>query len=312
MFYRKHLWGLFMLLALPLFLFSSCQSEEESTSEAEGQCTITFTVSNYRQISFDDLSSSASTRAVPSDHPATLAHLLIAFYNAETGQQACLIQHDQKDYENQDDAYPKFSVTLPYGRYHVIVLGFNGSQGCKITSVNNISWNNDYVPNTFLYYDDLTLDKNTNLDQKLTLRRVVTAFRLTAEDAIPAGLKKMRFISTVGGTVLDAATGYASQNTGRTGDMFVPADSVGKQGVCFTSYLFLSDEQAQSNYVIQALGQNDKVLYEKRFNDVPLRINVLTEWKGKFFEASSDEGEYKTGFSLYWDTQWADTITIAQ
>ena len=136
---------------------------------------------------------------------------------------------------------------------------------------------------------------------------------VTAEDAIPTELKKMRVISSVGGTVLDATTGYATQNTGRTSDITVPADSVGKQGVCFTAYLFLPEEQINTNYTVQALGQNDVVLYEKHFNNVPLRINYLTVWQGKVFEtSSSNEEEYEAGIRLYWDTQWADTLIISQ
>lgn len=318
MYLQKPIRSLFLLL-FPCFLLvlSSCQSDQESsTPSSEGQGTLSFTVSNYRQISFDDISVPTATRAdTPTDDPSTLAHLLFAVYNAETGQQAIQpIQHDYENYKNsssQND-YSKFSVTLPYGHYYVVVLGFNGSSKCNVASVNHISWEGNYVPNTFLYYQDLTFDKNTSLDQKLTLKHVVTAFRVTAEDAIPAELKKMRFTSSMGGTVLDAATGFTPQDTGRTGDMIVPASGVGKQGIYFTSYLFLSDEQAKSNYTVQALGKNDAVLYEKHFNDVPLRINSLTVWEGKFFETSTpDDEEYNVGFNLYWDTQWADTIKVS-
>lgn len=293
-----------------LSLISSCQSGPDDTSAPEGQCTITFSVTNYMQISFDDLSSSAGTRAVPSNHPSTLAHLLVAVYDAETGQQACApIQHDQKDYARNNEAYPKFEVTLSYGHYRLLALGFNGSRGCNIASVSHISWEGDYVPNTFLYCEEFTLDKNTNLDQRITLKHVVAALCVEAEDAIPAELKKMRFSSTAGGTVLDAVTGFTPQSTGRTSEISVPADSIGKSGVSFTAYLFLPEEQIKSNYTVQALGKNDAVLFEKQFKDVPLRVNNLTLWQGRFFEESAEE--VNAGLSLYWDTQWADTLTIA-
>jgi len=305
---------LFWLFAsCALLMLMSCQSDSDDVSAPEGQCTISFTVSNYRQISFDDLS--AGTRAdVPTDHPTTLAHLLIAVYNAETGQQACEpIRHDQNDYvrEDQWDDYPKFSVTLPYGRYRVLVLGYNGNSNCNITSVNHITWENNYVPNTFFYCEELTFDKNTSLDQKITLKRAVSAFRIETEDAIPAEVKKMRFMSTAGGMVLDATTGFTPQSTGRTSDVTVLEQYVGKAS-SFTAYLFLpSGEQTTSTYTVQALGQNDNVLYEKHFNNVPLRINVLTVWQGKFFEASSvDVEEHNAGISLYWDTKWEDTIIL--
>ena len=308
MFYLQHFKGLFLLFtSCSLFLFSSCQSGVDGTAAPEeGQGTVTFSVTNYRQISFDDLSSSAATRATSSDAPSTLDHLLVAVFDAETGQQACSpIQHDYDNYKSKPETYGQFSIVLPYGHYRVLALGYNGRRKCNVASLNHISWDDDFVPNTFLYCKEFTLDKDSNLDSEITLRHVVSAFRVTAEDAIPSELKKMRFSSTSGGTVLNALTGFTAQNTGRTWEIEVPTNYAGAQGVDFTVYLFLPANEINTSYTVQALGQNNSLLYEKLFNDVPLHINVLTMWQGNFFEESAEEG-----ISLYWDTQWADTITI--
>lgn len=302
----------FCLLVLFLPAISSCRSEADEGQLPEGQCTVTFSVTNYRQVSFDDLSASAETRAIPTNHPSTLAHLLVAVFDAETGEMACPVQqHDYADYEREDqwNDYPKFSLTLPYGRYRMLALGFNGSQSCQITSERQIAWTNDYVPNTFLHYEELSLDANSVQEKQVTLRHVVAAFRITTEDAMPATLQKMRFGSTVGGTVLDATTGFAASNIGRTSEIAVPDTYRGKAGIPLTVYLFLPGEETSGNYTVEALGQDDAVLFEKHFTDVPLRINYLTEWQGNFFSTSSPvEGKGTIGFS--WDTQWADTIRL--
>ena len=302
------------LLLFPCLVsvFSSCQSAPEEVADPDNLCTIKFSVNNYEQVSFDDVSASSSsalTRAdIPTDHPSTLAHLIVAVFDAESGKQACQpIQHDQSDYTTTPEAYPKFSVTLPYGRYRLLALGYNGTRQCNIAFINRISWEDDYVPNTFYYYEEFTLDQNTNLDKRLTLKHAVAAFQIQAEDAIPSELEKMRFSSTAGGSALNALTGFAAQNVGRISVIEVPANYVGKKGVPFTVYLFLPEEQINCNYNVQALGKKDAVLYGKTFSDVPLRIDYLTSWKGTFFETSED-----VGFSLYWDTQWADTISIGQ
>ncbi len=317
MYLQKPIRSLFLLL-FPCFLLvlSSCQSEQESsTPSSEGQGTLSFTVTNYRQISFDDLSSPSSTRASKTV-VMDLANLSLTVFDAETNEMVIpTILHKSEDYENSSyekaKTFPQFSVTLPYGHYRLLVLGYNGTKGCSIASVNHITWEDNYVPNTFLYYQDLMFDKDTSLDQKLTLKHVVTAFRVMTEDVAPAELKSARFVSTDGGTVLDAVTGFTPQSTGRTSKMNVPAEYVGIKDT-FTVYLFLPEEQIKTNYTVQALGQNDKVLYEKHFNDVPLRINSLTVWEGKFFETSTpDDEEYNLGFNLYWDTQWADTIKVS-
>lgn len=302
------------LLLFPCLVsvFSSCQSAPEEVADPDNLCTINFSVNNYEQVSFDDVSASSSasgtTRAVATDHPATLAHLIVAVFDAESGKQACQpIQHDYKDYTTNSAAYPKFSVTLPYGRYRLLVLGYNGSRQCNIASVTRISWDDDYVPNTFYYYEEFTLDQNTSLEQTLTLKHAVAAFSILTEDKAPSELKKMRFSSSVGGTILNAATGFTPQSTGRTSVIEVPDKYLGIRDT-FTVYLFLPQEQVNGgNFTVQALGKNDAVLYGKTFSDVPLRIDYLTSWKGTFFETSED-----VGFSFYWDTQWADTISIGQ
>ncbi len=299
------------LLLIPclMFLLVSCQS---GPAEPEGQCTVTFSVSNYRQVSFDDLSSSGMSRA--EKIYMTLANLSLTVFDAETNKQVIsTILHKSVDYEASSTlakTYSKFSVSLPYGRYRVLVLGYNGSRACSITSLNHISWEENYVPNTFLYCEEFTLDESTNLNRDITLRHVVSAFCVTAEDAIPANLKKMRFISTAGGTVLDATTGFTPQSTGRTSEIAVPDSHLGKIDT-FTVYLFLPEEQITTNYTIQALDKNNAVFCEKHFNDVPLRINYLTEWHGKAFEQGEVETpDAQSSFNISWDINWADTLRL--
>ena len=298
-------------------MLASCQSEitdESSATDADGVRTISFTVSNYQQIDFDDLSSSGSTRAMSNYELASLAHLVLAVFNAETGEAAIpSVQHDYADYEKTPETYPSFSVTLPYGKYRIAILGYNGKRACNIASASRISWADSYVPHTFLFSEELTVDKNTELDRKITLQRVVSAFRLTAEDAIPAELRKMRFHSTAGGTVLDATTGFTPQSTGYSYDISVPSDYIGKENVDFTVYLFLPEQETKSDYTVQALGASDNVLYERNFIDAPLRINTLTTWKGEMFKEQTPDDEPQTlGFSLEWDVQWTDTIWLSK
>ena len=300
--------SLFLIYVLCFLSFlASCQS---GPVEPEGQCTITFSVSNYRQISFDDLSSSGTSRAAIS---MTLANLSLTIFNAETNEQVSpTYLHKSTDYDSDAETaktFPKFSVSLPYGRYRVLVLGYNGSRECNIASLNHISWVEDYVPNTFFYCEEFLLNEETSISKEITLKHVVSAFRVTAEDAIPAELKKMRFISTTGGTVLDAMTGFAPQSTGRMSEIDVPASYAGKEGVDFTVYLFLPEEQTNGNYTIQALGQNNAVLCQKHFYGVPLRINYLTVWQGKAFEQGDvDTPDAQSNFEIKWNMDWAGTL----
>ncbi len=168
-----------------------------------------------------------------------------------------------------------------------------------------------FPPAGYYGHEEFTLNEGASLNKEITLKHVVAAFRVTAEDAIPAELKKMRFSSTAGGTVLDATTGFAQQSTGRTSEISVPSSYAGAEGVDFTVYLFLPQEQITSNYTVQALGQNGALISEKRFYDVPLRINYLTQWQGKAFEASGEDvPAVQSSFNIGWDMEWAGTLSV--
>lgn len=304
-----------LLMSCSMMWLAACQSGAEEAVVPEGQCTVTFSVSNYRQISFDDLSRAGSTRTeIPSNHPSTLAHLVLSVFDAETGEQALPpVQRDYKDYEENPYAYPQFSVTLPYGRYRVLVLGYNGTRACNIASPNHISWEDDYVPNTFLYCEELTLNEKTEPTAEITLKHVVAAFRIETEDVSPADIDKVRFIGTAGGTVLDATRGLTPQSTGRTSEISVDSKYVGKTAT-LTVYLFLPEEQITTNYTVQAFGKNGVLINEKHFNEVPLRINYMTVWKGQLFEPSDDDDDEPSGeqrnFSIEWNMDWAGTLPI--
>lgn len=298
-------------LCLLSFVLSSCQSGPDDAPNPEGQCTISFSVSNYRQISFDDLSASALSRATETIS-MTLANMSLTIFDAETGE--CVtptILHKSDDYLDKPKEFPQFSVSLPYGHYKVLVLGYNGNKECNIASLNHISWADDYVPNTFLYCEDIILNKDASLNKEITLKHVVAAFRVTAEEATPSNLKKMRFVSTAGSTVLDATTGFAPQSTGRTSEIEVPSSYLGKEGIDFTVYLFLPEEMVTGNYTVQALDNNNTTISEKHFNDVQLRINYLTIWQGKAFEQGDDEiTDVQSDFSVKWDMDWAGTLKL--
>jgi len=134
---------------------------------------------------------------------------------------------------------------------------------------------------------------------------------VTAEDMLPSTLRKMRFSCSAGGTVLDGTTGFAPQSTGRTSEIVVPADSLGKNNIDFTTYLFLPEEQIMTDYSVQAIGDNGVVLNEKRFSNVPLRINYLTQWRGNAFESGDvDTPDAEGSFRIKWDTAWEGTISI--
>lgn len=299
-----------MLLAAIGLSVLSCQSGPDgpSDSNGDGLFTVTLTVSNYSQISFDDLSRAATTSSVPSDHPATLAHLLVAAFDAESGALVSgPVVHDQDDYEKNHDAYVTFTLKMPAGSYKLFALGYNGRRKCRLEALDRISWEEDYVPHTFFYCKPIEVNGSVAASGKVTLERAVAAFQINTSDVAPVGLKALRFTSTAGGTVLDGNTGCAVENCGRTSVIQVPDETIGNR-VQATVYFFLPDNALSSDITVEALGAADKVLFKRQFNAVPLQLNKLTVWEGALFVEHAPVIDGVSDLSLYWDTHWTDTL----
>lgn len=309
-YWRRYFVPALLLLAAVQMLLSACSSENNSvTPPAEGIATVCFTVSNYRQVSFDDLSDGSGTRAEAVS--MTLANLQLSVYDATTMELVTpTVLHKASDYETSADkakTFPEFQLTLPYGRYKILVLGYNGKYECQMESPSHISWPDNYVPNTFRYYADLVIDASTQPQQSIRLERCVAAFCIDSEDKIPVGSRKVRFTTPDGGIVLNGTSGFAIETSGRSSDIVIPVDSIGKI-VPFTTYLFLPTNSITTKYKVEVLGDKDAVMYTRNFDNVPMKINQMTIWKGKLFEEETPT--VSQGFGITWDIDWGNKVYI--
>ncbi len=282
----KHLF--LSLAVLGVIVFSSCSQSEETIPE--GKVSVNFRVHNFRQYVMDELTRASSVEV--------LDHLAFAVYDAASGS---LVQEAEVQ-DVGDEDYGSFSATLSPGNYRMVFLGYNGKETCQLTSPTSISFSNSYVPQTFLYSTEMTVDADAADVQTITLSRVVSALKVTIEDAIPEGVKKFRLSASGGGTVLNAQTGLAPSATGKTHVINVPDNLVGTKGVSLTTFLYLTSDAEDVDFTVEALDANGAVVRSREFKDVPMGINVMSCYKGSFFDASSS-------YRIEVETDWADTFT---
>lgn len=309
--YRHGIFLPFVLVLIAVqMLFAACSSEETPVAPPEkGIATVSFTVSNYRQISFDDFSASPATRVIRDT--LKVANLQMSVYDANTMQLIKpTILHKSDEYQSAEKvkAFYEFQLSLPYGHYKILVLGYNGQRECQLQSPSHISWPDKYVPNTFRYYADLILDASTQPQQSIRLERCVAAFRIESEEPYPNGVKKIRFTSEGGGSVLDATTGLTPTATGRSSEIVIPADSIGRKLDALTSYLFLPTNSITTKYKVEVLGDNDAVMYTHNFDNVPMKINQMTIWNGNLFEEEAQT--VSQGFGITLSLDWGSKVYI--
>ncbi len=287
----------FLFTIATVMLAMSCSNHDvESPAKGEGTVTIRFNVSNYEQIDMD----AASTR---STNITNLGYLELGVYDAETIEltQDILQAMDDDDYGN-------FSVTLTYGTYQLVFLGWTGSHDSDpdIEDPTAIQFEDQYVPHLFCKTMELTVDDNTaGTQQSVALSRVVGDFRVVISDAIPDDMDRVDVKVEGSSYILNSLTGYVDKLLERNYSITDWDGVAGNTDEAFNVYTYLpSDEETTMTFTCTAYSTSGGVLASHTFTDVPMKINRLTRYTGNFFTKETAEGGFSV--SLADDYSWID------
>lgn len=265
---------------------------------------LTFRISNYMQYNLDDFTRSVSKAD-------TLAHLAFAVFDASSDAMIGRVT-----IQNRGAAgYGTFSVELPKGKYRVIFLGYDGTRQCHIEAPDRIFFDDNYVPHTFLYSKEITVDGSLPSSQQVVLHRCVSAFRINIDDVLPSNLASFRMSCKQGGVVLNGKTGYvdADNSVGRSHSINIPSSYLGTKGMVYlTAYLFLPSDQLELDYVVDALDVKGNVIKSRTFEAVPMQINVLANFTGEFFSGDTPmpPSDSEASFGIGVDTEWKQTLEM--
>lgn len=284
----------FPFLFLSFFLLFSCQSEESALQPVTDVRELSFRVVNYVQYGFEDITRAQSV--------TKLAHLSCAVFDAETDTLVFPVEVQDRDCEG----YGTFKLSLPYGNYRLLFLGYDGNKALELTSSHAVSFADNYVPHTFIYCMPFQVGAETKPVSDVVLQRAVSAFRLSLLDAIPEQVQTICMKSDIGGVVLDATTGFSVGSPGRTAAIDIPSDRHGIQGLSLTYYLYMPSTEATAELVVSALDAQQNVVRSRTFGKVPMAVNRLTVYEGEFFS----EDLFDATSSLTVDYDWNDTLTV--
>jgi len=192
-----------------------------------------------------------------------------------------------------DAAFGSITVTLDKTKtYTLYAVGHKADVATLENGV--ISFTDDKVTHSMFY--STTFSPATTTSLSCLMNRIVADFRLEITDDIPAECKKFRF--TVSG-VYDRW----SVTTGATHviDRVSTINYVGTSRI-FNVYAITTNEQTLHTVTVEALDENDGVIQERVFENVPLRNGYKTNYRGTFFIDSqlissftvNDWNEYET------------------
>lgn len=160
------------------------------------------------------------------------------------------------------------------------------------------------IQDTFCDTLNVTIKPGVPFASGMTLPRVISKFKLTINDALPAGTAKIKFIlnssasAASGNPSFDPSTGFALENRQYVRSFDIADGSIGKSGVSLSVSLLLTAETQDIDVTAAAYDAEGNLIISHELKDVPMKQNRITVAKGNFFTAT---GGGSFSFSTEWD-----------
>lgn len=266
-------------LLLSAICLSACEkpslAEETNTEEQEAKDLfhLSFHVAQFEHIPFNQ----AVDMSRVTDVKQVCTRISLALF--KDGVKVKNIHQDTKDTH-----FGQIDVTLPAGTYQVVAIAHSGSGSATITSPEEISFPKNKMTDTFYYCQEVTVGGNASY--RLEMKRAVAMFRMVTTDAIPTAVKSMKFYYTGGSSTFNAVTGVGAKNSRQTEERTVTDAQHAAYGL-FDVYTFPHTPSDVLKITVSALNASGDVITEHTFEEVPVKVNEITQYKGSFFQGTT-------------------------
>lgn len=292
-----------ILLAGLALLTSSCDNviyPSDDTSRVTAPVTIHVNDFSITQSEFPD----TGTRAVTDvkDYKPVEA-VTLALYNGNTEvYKTTQFKSDKSTYTT----FGEFSCQLPIGTYKMVALGYGYFVGDEftLTSPTEAVFISERPREMLCFTQDVTVTKTSPLDLTVTLDRINSWLYIESTDGRSAGATKIRTTFAKGDKGFNPTTGFALSDKGFT-QINNPSAKTGdpiKVGI----YPFLYSDEETMDVTIEALDDNNTVLFTKTITNVAFKRGYKTTIKGPIFTA----GASSVGFKLNPDWGTGETYTF--
>lgn len=243
-----------------------------------------FSMNNIDEMRTDDYDDTRSS-TVPQ---GATDNLILGIFTTE-GQLIDTLHHQHKN--DTGIKYGTFSHTLEYGKYTILALGWDGTQNCHVHSLDSITFNEGWVPNTFLCRQNIIVSEAYSDTRTLSLKRNVARFRVIFKDStIPQELHKFVLRFSGAGNTLNSETRHCTEIKDFYRTIPVTIDPAKVTDIY--AYCFLPEDSTDIDISVSAYNSNEEVIASKVFTDVPMKTNYSTNYTGTFFPFGTVMGNF--------------------
>ena len=256
--------------------------DESEGGDTEGNVTLRMTAAGEPQHTM--------TRGVPVGEVST--RLNVAVFDAGGTKIKTVAQ------SVGDTGFGVVRLALPEGRYSLVVVAHNGTGSATITSMEKVTFPNNKVTDTFLYYGHLDVDGSSqSLD--VEMKRCVAMVRFVLDDNGDNDIASLKFYYLGGSSTLSPVAGFGCVNSKQTEYRAWNDASVYE---LFT--IPHATEDVITKMTVTAYDANDNVVGEWTLTDIPVTMNRVTEYSGDLFGGGGHSGDDSPTGGITVDAEW--------
>lgn len=288
----------FLLSLLISLIFVSCEKADlggQGGNGGEDMVNVKFRVSKFEQVTFDE---DASFSRATTDIKDVCTRISFVIYKTDGNV------YEVKNQQTDDSGFGTLDIALPKGDYKIIVIAHSGLGAPAFEAEDKVKFKDNKVTDTFYCCQDITVTEGASYS--LELKRAVSKFRLVVDDSIPSEVTTMKFYYTGGSSTFSPINGFGCVKSRQTEYRSVTSDMHGK-GCQFEVFTFPHGDEDELNVTVTAQDASGKTVCEKEFDAVPIKRNMITQFKGRFFtEGNNPSGDNNITFSLIFDGNWSN------
>ena len=201
--------------------------------------------------------------------------------------------------------YGTIALALSEGNYRVVAVAHNGVEKAAMAHAEKITFASNKMTDTFCYTTLLSVGED-GVTERLALRRVVAkvVFRFT-DDLQAKGVAQLKFYYTGGSSTLDALTGRGCVNSRQT-----ELRTVTDQTTAYELYTMPHSDEGKLKITVTALTAEGTTLLTRTYENVPVKVNNVTEWQGSLWDAAPTDRYIIKRIGIDLDTEWEGVIEV--
>lgn len=258
---------LHIALTLLVCVICSCNNgtEEDYDILSSDKVAVTFCVSPYQQVTFDN---PVSTRAT--NVSALCKYLVLAVYR--DGNLDTVVNG-----KVGDDDFAILPVHIHHGNYRVLMLGHSSDKLPDIDNPSMIDFGTNNLTDVLYWSDNISLNKDTVVN--IRLHRAVAKVEIQSTDNLPSDAYQLYIRYTGGSYSLNAITGKASRPYDDYRIIKLSDDDLGKP-LSAAFYTFPTENARLKELQFQVSKKDGTIIDYKIVKDVPIKSNAITRLTG--------------------------------